>query len=362
MGVKPGANERRITFKDIARELGVAVSTVSNAYNRPSQLSAELREKVLETARQLGYSGPNPAAQGLRRGETGVIGVVYPDRLSYAFTDPAQALFIQGVTRELEAQGLSLLLIGAYSLSKGASPVAKANVDGLIVHSFAENDPLLTVVLTRNLPTTLVDNTGIDGLPSVKIDDEGGAKSAAQHLLGLGHRHIGVVSLELDPSAKGELAGVDRQAQAAYRPTRERLKGYRRALEDAGLLWQEVPVYESFENSPAEGAKGAAALLAQSPRPTAILAMSDQLALGVLSYAREQGIPMPEALSVVGYDDSLPVQGTPALTTVHQPHLEKGQQAARSLIARLQGEEAAAVTLETHLVIRDSTTKASDRA
>lgn len=360
MDVKPKDNKRRITFKDIAHELGVAVSTVSNAYNRPSQLSAELREKVLATAKRLGYSGPNPAAQGLRRGETGVIGVVFPDRLSYAFTDPAAALFIQGVTRELEGRGLSLLLIGAYSLEKGMSPIARANVDGFVVHAFAENDPLFAEVLTRNLPTVLVDDAEITGLPFVEVDDEGGAERAAQHLLGFGHRHLGIVSLELDPSAKGELVGTERQEMATYRPTRARLEGYRQAVEGAGLTWDEVPFYESFENNPAEGFQGAAALLAQSPCPTAILAMSDQLALGVLNYAREQGIRVPEELSVVGYDDSLPFQGTPGLTTVHQPHLEKGQHAARSLIAQLQGEEAESVTLETRLIVRDSTTKVPD--
>ncbi len=358
MTVKARDDKQRVTFKDIARELGVAVSTVSNAYNRPSQLSPALRDKVLETAKRLGYSGPNPAARGLRRGETGVVGLVYPDRLSYAFTDPAEALFLQGVTRELEGRGLSLLLIGTYSLSKSVSPVARANVDGFIVHSFAENDTLFAEVLTRNLPSVLVDNTGVAGLPVVEIDDEGGAESAAQHLLALGHRHVGVLSLELDPAAKGELVPEARQAQAAYRPTRERLKGYRGAIESAGIDWHDVPVYESLENSQAEGARGAAALLAQMPRPTAILAMSDQLALGVLDHAKAQHIRVPEELSVIGYDDSLPFRGTPSLTTVHQPHTEKGQHAARSLFARLQGKEVGPVTLATHLVMRDSTTKA----
>lgn len=357
MGVKSSQGKRRITFKDIAQELGVAVSTVSNAYNRPSQLSPALREKVLETAKRLGYSGPNPAARGLRRGETGVIGLVYPDRLSYTFTDPAAALFVQGVAQEVERHGLSLLLIGSHSLGKGLSPAAKANVDGFVVHCFAESDPLFTEVLTRNLPSVLVDNPRATQWPTVEVADECGAFSAAQHLLALGHRHLGVLSLEFDTEAEGKLASPKRQAQASYGPTRARLAGYRRAVETAGLAWRDVPVYEAFENNPTEGAKGVAALLSQSPPPTGILAMSDQLALGVLEYAKDKGIRVPEELSVIGYDDSLPVQGSPALTTVYQPHVDKGRHAARKLIALLKGEATESVILETHLVVRDSTAK-----
>ena len=143
--------------------------------------------------------------------------------------------------------------------------------------------------------------------------------------------------------------------QASYRPTRARLEGYRRAAEAAGLKWdRDVLVYESFEDTPSAGIKAAAALLSQSPHPTAILAMSDQLALGVLGYARAQGIRVPDELSVVGYDDALPVQGVPALTTVRQPHVEKGRRAALGLIALLQREEARSVILSTELVVRES--------
>src|SRR5690606_25501235 len=95
----------RATLKDIAKALGIAVSTVSNAYNRPDQLSEGLRATILETADRLGYTGPDPAARSLRRGVSNVIGVVYPGTLSYAFTDPAAALFIEGIAHEAEAAG-----------------------------------------------------------------------------------------------------------------------------------------------------------------------------------------------------------------------------------------------------------------
>src|SRR5690554_5602608 len=111
VGVKDLASDKKVTLKRIADELGIATSTVSNAYNRPDQLSKELREKILDTAHRLGYTGPDPAARSLRRGVSNALGVVYPSQLSYAFTDPAAALFIQGIAQQAEEEGFALVLI-----------------------------------------------------------------------------------------------------------------------------------------------------------------------------------------------------------------------------------------------------------
>lgn len=363
MEVKPDAKSR-VTFKDIAHELGVAVSTVSNAYNRPKQLSPALREKVFATAKRLGYAGPNPAASGLRRGTTGVIGVAYSFPLAYVFTDPVAAIFIQGVAQEAEGAGLSLLLISGYSATPSqdvlnVTPASRASVDGFIVHAFADGDPLLEEILGRKLPTVLVDNPDVGGLPYVAVADEQGARAAATHVLELGHRRLGVVSLELDLHSKGGIINLERQERAAYRTTRARLQGYRAAVHAVGLSWEDdVVVYESFDNTPEEGRKAAASLLEQATPPSAILTMSDQLALGVLEYASEKKIRVPSELSVVGYDDALSGQREPFLTTVHQPHVEKGRHAARLLIAQLRGQPVESVTLPTHLVVRRSTAEA----
>src|ERR687894_2969814 len=102
---------RRATLKEVASELGVSPATVSNAYNRPDQLSSALRERVFETARRLGYPGPDPMARGLRRRRAGAVGVLYEDRLSYAFADPAEVLFLRGVSVATEEAGLGLLLL-----------------------------------------------------------------------------------------------------------------------------------------------------------------------------------------------------------------------------------------------------------
>lgn len=357
-GKRPTAPAGRVTIKDVAAALGVAPSTVSNAYNRPDQLSAELRQRVLATAERMGYAGPDPAARGLRLGVSNVLGVVYPSELSYAFTDPAAALFIEGIAREAEAAGYALMLIGTPPCDDEALvPVRTANVDGLIVHCFADGDPHFDVALARGLPMVMVDNPGVGGVPHVAIDDEGGARQAAAHLLERGHERLGVITLDLALGARRGVADLARQEGASYFSVRARLAGYRAAVAAAGLDWErDVVVYETPENVPAEGAMAAAALLGLRPRPTAILAMSDQLAFGALGHLREAGLEVPEDVAVVGFDD-LPsaARTTPPLTTVHQPTVEKGRQAGRLLIAQLRGERApASVVLPTHLVVRTS--------
>lgn len=358
MAVKGRKAAGRVTLADIAAELGIARSTVSNAYNRPDQLSDDLRQKILAAAARLGYAGPDPAARSLRKGVSNVIGVVYPSELSYAFTDPAAALFIEGIAHEVEAAGYGLLLIGTLAPDAGRPPpIGTANVDGLIVHCFAEQDPLFDLALSRKLPAVMVDNSGVTGYPHVAIDDEGGARAAAEHLLARGHTRLGVASMEMDVEVVGGIVGRKRQEEIGYASVRARLDGYRRAVEAAGLDWdRDVVVFEASDNRPVDGAEAASALLATRPRPTAILAMSDQLAFGVLGYATDSGLRVPQDVAVVGFDD-LPSASrtTPPLTTVHQPTVEKGKEAARLLIAQLRGEEhPGSVHLETHLVVRES--------
>lgn len=366
MGVKRRSGEssgrgRRATLKEVAAAVGVSPATVSNAYNRPDQLSPELRERVFEAARRLGYPGPDPTARGLRRGWAGAIGVLYADRLSYAFADPAAVLFFEGVSMAAEEAGLGLLLVpGSVSGRRDPEAVRGAAVDGFVVYCMAEGDRMMGAVRERRLPAVLVDDppeVPVEDLPSVGVDDEGGARAAAEHLAGFGHRRFGVVTFELSPDPPGGLADLDRQSRISFRSTRLRFDGYRAAVEAAGVPWEEVPVYECPENVPEEGKRAAEVLLGMEPRPTAILATSDQIAFGVLEAARELGVSVPGDLSVVGYDD-VPeaARANPPLTTVNQPHAEKGLLAGRLLVARLRGEEPPIPDLlPTRLVVRGST-------
>ena len=348
-------------MKAVAAEVGVSPATVSNAYNRPDQLSGELRERVLEAARRLGYPGPDPTARGLRRGRAGAIGVLYTARLSYAFADPAAVLFFEGVARAAEEAGLGLLLVPG-SISGQEDPVAVmgAAVDGFVVYCMAEDDLMIGAVRERRLPAVLVDDppgAATGDLPIVGVDDEGGARAAAEHLVGLGHRRIAVLTFGLVAHPEGGLADPSRQAQVTFRPTRLRLDGYEKGIRSAGVPWEDVPVYECLENVPKGGAAAARFLLGLNPRPTALLAMSDQLAFGAIEAVKGMGLSVPGDVSVVGFDD-VPdaARSNPPLTTVHQDHVEKGLLAGRLLVARLEGDESEATQiLPTRLVEREST-------
>ena len=360
MGVKEreGGLERRATLKEVAAEVGVSPATVSNAYNRPDQLSPLLREKVFEAARKLGYAGPDPAARSLRRRRAGAVGVLYSDRLSYAFADPAAVEFFEGVSVATEEAGLGMLLLpGSARGAREPEAVGNAVVDGFVIYCMADDDPLVDAALGRRLPVVLVDHPGVGDAPYVGIDDEGAAREAAEHLISLGHTRLGVVSFELTREPAGVLEDLSRPERATYGPSRERLRGYAAAVERAGMHASDVPVYECAESTREEGKRAALRMLRTEERPTALLCMSDQLAFGVLEGARELGLSVPQDLSVVGFDD-VPeaARTTPPLTTVHQSHVEKGLLAGRILVASLSGDEPPGTgLLPTRLVERGST-------
>jgi len=360
---KRKSRDRRATLKEVAAEVGVSQATVSNAYNRPDQLSAQLRERVFEAARRLGYAGPDAMARGLRRGRAGAIGVLYEDRLSYAFADPAAVLFLQGVSMATEEAGLGLLLLsGAPGMQRSPEAVRGAVVDGFVVYSMSDGDPLVREALARRLPAVVVDQPRMAGPPFVGIDDETAARSVAEHLVSLGHRRFGVVSFASAPDLFSGIADIARQGSSAYEVTRARLRGYASALEAAGIPWPGVPVYEQFESATEAGRAAAEVLLSREPRPTAILCLSDQLAFGFIEGARERGFRVPEDISVAGFDD-VPeaARSTPPLTTVHQPHVEKGALAGRILLARIRVEEPPeSDALRTRLVVRGSTARVDD--
>jgi DNA-binding LacI/PurR family transcriptional regulator len=335
--------------------------TISNAYNRPERVSESLREQIFETAERLGYAGPDPVARSLRRQKTNLAGVLYSNPLSYAFDDAAQVLFLKGVATATEEAGMGLVLVPGSlgsSPNERASAAMNAAVDGFVVYSIAEDDPLVEAALRRRLPTVIADQPLLEDVPFVGIDNESAAREVARHLVDLGHEHFGVVSFSIAAADRDPgIADSRRQRSATLRVTRARLAGYEAVLEAAGLPWKDVPVYECFGSSKALGREAADVLLSQDPPLTAILALSDQLALGVIETAKERGLSVPEDLSVAGFDD-VPEAATsrPPLTTVHQDHAEKGELAGRLLVAQLREEETKDTDLlPARLVVRGST-------
>ncbi|GIJ66726.1 LacI family DNA-binding transcriptional regulator [Virgisporangium ochraceum] len=348
---------RRLTLRDVAAELGVSAKTVSNAFSRPDQLSAALRERILATADRLGYAGPDPVAAGLASGRVGAIGVAYANRLSYAFDDPVARELLAGMTSVAESADTGLLLLPG---RRSASAVTRAAVDGLIACSLADDDPVLTAALARRLPLVVVDQprpaTLGPGVPWVGVDDRAGAERAADHLLGLGHRHLGVVCFGLWRAPTAGLVSAAEQQAATYAVSRDRLAGYRGAVERRGLDWTHVPVHQGTDSTPDEGDAGATAVLRLSPRPTALLCMSDRLAEGALRAAHRLGLRVPDDLSVVGFDDATPTAANLGLTTAHQPVRAKGERAAAVLLTLLRDQVPDPTPpLPATLVLRGST-------
>ncbi len=357
---------RRTTARDVATRLGVSTKTVANAFSRPDQLSRELRDRVLSTADELGYAGPNPLAGRLRRGRVGAIGIAYDTALSYAFEDPAAVSLLAGAAGVLEPAGASLLLVaGSSDPATSVAAAGGALIDALIISSVGQDDPFLHAALARDLPTVIIDQPdpagsaaggALAGVPWVGIDDVAATAEATAHLLSLGHLRYGVVSFPMTASATAAgLADTTAQARSPYWVTRQRLRGYRTALADAGIRWADVPVAHGARSSPDGGHAAAELLLARSPRPTALLCMSDRLAEGAHRAAAGRGLSVPRDLSIVGFDDSPPAERLD-LTTVANPQRAKGEHAARAVLQLLGGHSAAARSrLPTSLVLRNST-------
>ena len=359
----PTSSRRRATLRDIAKDLGVSKTTVSNAFSRPDQLSAELRARVLSGAREAGYHGPDPVARMLRTRRAGALGLVFPESLTYAFEDPTAVELLRGVADACEERGMALLIVprGRRATEDTAEQRAAhgAVVDGFLAYSLPRGSVLLQHVLERRLPVVLIDQPRLEGLRTVGIDDRGGAAEAGRHLLNLGHRLFGIVTLPGHPEASGGPMDAARIVGSLYDVTASRMAGYRDALGDAGIELDQVPVYEGGRNDDNSGRSAGQYLLSLSPRPSAILAMGDRLALGVLDIARELGLKIPRDLSIVGFD-GIPAtdRSRPALTTIRQPLHLKGYVAARLLLDDIdmgEGMDETSSKLLTELIVRGTT-------
>ena len=342
--------KRPIRLKDVAAQAGVSVGSASQALSRPELVSEEMRDRVLASAEALGYAGPDPAARSLRLGRAGALGLIFSERLRYQFTDPASPGFLAGLARGMEDSNLGLLLVpDSRFRDAAAATVRGAAVDGFVIYSAVRNDPRVEAALVRPLPVVTVDQPRDAPTAFIGIDDRAAARTAAEHVHGLGHRRVGVLSFVRSLDPEGKLA-LDLSA--------ERLAGYSDGL---GASWDEDAVRTCRPNASEPARLATVDLLTGERPPTAILAMSDVLALGALQAAAELGVAVPAELSVVGFDDSpAAALATPALTTVAQPHEEKGRLAADWLIRALErgttlrGRRRREI-LPTELVVRQST-------
>ncbi len=348
----------RVTLQTVAERVGVSRMTVSNAYSRPDQLSTDLRDRILATAAELGYCGPDPAARALVRGNAGSVGVLMTDTLSYAFTDEVATGFLGAVTSELSPTGLALTLVPT-SVGGPRVPARDVPLDGALVYSCQGDSEALGWLVRRGVPLVYVDQVAAPDVDSVNVDDRGGARAAAQHLVDLGHRRIGIVTGERT-GPHDVLVPVDTETE--HHVARQRMLGWTDALTPAGI----EPLVVRQALVPDTAAYGAAGVLLDlADRPTAVLCFSDVMAQWTVRAAEDRGLTVPDDLSVVGFDDNpLAARMRPALTTVRQDVAAKGRAAASLLtdaITRAGTDRPADprhLLLPTSLVVRSSTAAA----
>lgn len=331
------------TIRDVAHRAGVSISTVSRVLNNSAAVANAKRQRVEEAARVLGYS-PNPLALGLHGQSTGGIGVLLP-----YIGDDFFFAFLRAIDRRTSDSGHYLLVSSSHrseSEFRAALRGMMYRVDGLIIMAPAIAIEDIRPGIQNGVPVVFVNSEGLDTeSQSINFDNWGGAYRMTEHLIGQGHRHIGLV--------KGPAEAKDALA---------RLDGFRSALRDHGI--EPDPSLE-FEGAYTleSGTAAVPAILASDPRPTAIFASNDLSAFGVLSGLRDAGLQVPHDMSLAGFDDiQLARFSSPTLTTVRAPMHEMGLMAVERLLARIDGHPAGGegapdrvVELATEVIVREST-------
>jgi DNA-binding LacI/PurR family transcriptional regulator len=335
--------DERPTLEDVAAYAGVSRSTASRALNDDVYVSSRSRAKVLDAARDLGYS-PNQAARSLVTRRTGAVAVILSEPEAKVLDDPYFATVMHAAYRELAGTGVQMLLMFVDSrddVPRTIRFLEGGHVDGALVFAPHQGDPLPTALRLLRLPIVFGGRpgTGRRGVHAVDFDNRSGARLAVRHLLGAGRRRIGTVTGMLDHPAAAD-----------------RLAGWRDALTDAGL--DPEGLSEQGDFTMASGDRATTALLDRVPDLDAVFAASDMMAAGALRALRAAGRVIPDDVAVVGFDDNpnLAPAMDPPLTSVHQDPREQIRQMVRRLMSLLAGDKVAADTtvLPVTLTLRDS--------
>jgi DNA-binding LacI/PurR family transcriptional regulator len=321
---------RRVTLAEVAAEAGVSVMTASYTYSRPARVSAESRARVRAAAELLGYAGPDPSARSLRQGRTNCLGVVLGEHLTYAFDDPQASAFLAGIAEVCAARGYAMTILPITGAADDADRVRAAAVDGFVVWTTADDDPVLAAVSSQRRPAVVHSGPAVDGLGLLGIDNRAAARAVGRVVFAEARRPA-VVSF---PLGRDRVSGVVKgpgPTAASFPVTRQRLQGYRDAARDLGLRWESVSVAVCARNDRAEAEAMTGQLLKGRWPPDAIAAMSDEQAAGVLRAVRATGRQVPADVAVSGWDDSVGGRRL-GLTTVAQSLREQGAACATAAL------------------------------
>ncbi len=347
----------RVTLKDLAAATGVSITTASNAFSRPDQLSDELRNIVLKTADALGYRGPATEGRLLRTGHAGAVALYAREPLGYLLRDPCAALLVDAVAELCQERQAGLVMLPSVPYDKGVDgrlPTALevAAVDGFLMYCLPDDDPAIARIVDRGRPIVAIDMSADERFAGVNIDDRGGARLAVARVLGRGCRRPAILSLPVDAHRDARRANRAALDRAPFPVTRERWRGYVEELEARGVRPADVPVAFVRANMRSDGELAARELLGgPGRRPDALLAMTDVLALGALDACRALGLAVPADVAVIGFDDIEPDAAGAGLTTIRQDVRAKARRATEVLF---DAPDAASPALSVELVERDS--------
>lgn len=331
----------RVTLKTIAAKTGYSITTISRALAGYSDVAPSTREMIIAAANELGYY-PNLTARQLQQQRTDTVGIILPT-FGPRFADPYFSEIIAGIGDGLAEKKLDLLIStrppGPEELEAYRHMVQGNRVDGLILVRTRREDDRIAYLMSTSFPFAAFGRTDQTvNFPHIDEDGETGLYTITQYLISLGHKHIGYIS------APSNLMFAE-----------FRLMGYHKAIEEANLPYDEqLIVYGDLTRR--GGAKAAQQLLDLRPRPTAIIAANDLMALGAIRVAQERNLQIGSDLSIAGFDDIPPAELF-SLTTMRQPIYDIGRKLSQMVIALIQGEpiEEHGVLLKPELIERGST-------
>ena len=331
--------KRRPTLSEVARLAGVSIAAASRVINRSGHASPATREAVERAVRELDYV-PNPTARALATQRSGAVVLAVSHHDPELFADPFYAQIIAGVSAALERTDLMLMLALAdseHGRARLERILRSRRADGVMLMALHGDDPLYHLVGKLDLPV-VHGGRPLNTEPAwyVDADNRGGARLAAEHLVGLGRRRVAMITGQLDTDVGTA-----------------RLHGFQEALAVAGL---DTSLVQQSDFTETGGREAMARLLDAHPDLDAVFAASDNMAAGALSALRAAGRAVPADVAVAGFDDHPIARHThPPLTTVQQPIRQLGREMAKMLLGLIDGEQPSPLILPTRLIVREST-------
>ena len=334
----PQQPKRRPTLDEVARLAGVSRAAASRVINRSGHASQATTAAVERAVRDLDYV-PNPSARALATQRSGAVVLAVSHHDPELFADPFYAQIIVGVSAALERTDLVLMLVLAdseHGRIRLERTLRSRRADGVMLMALHGDDPLRHLADTLDLPVVYGGRPlGSEPAWYVDADNRGGARTAAEHLIGLGRRRIATITGQIDTEVGTA-----------------RLRGFQEALAIAGLDGSRVEQSDFTETG---GAQAMARLLETHPDLDAVFAASDNMAAGALRTLKAAGRAVPADVAVVGFDDHLIARHTvPPLTTVRQPIRQLGREMAKMLISLIEGDQPSPLILPTRLIVRES--------